>query len=85
MGVVIAARAGYDPWGLPGALQTLAGIKPDDNHLQLLFKTHPAPSARLEKLAVAMGTGFDQVAGGGQSADRFTRMAQRLRVADARR
>lgn len=84
MGVVIAARAGYDPWGLPGALQTLAGIKADDNHLQLLFKTHPAPSVRLEKLAVAMGASFDTVAGGGQSADRFARVAQRVKLADAR-
>ena len=84
MGVVIAARAGYDPWGLPAVLQTLAGIKPDDSHLALLFKTHPAPTARLGKLAVAMGTGFDQVAGGGESADRFTRVTQRLRLADAR-
>ncbi len=84
MGVVIAARAGYDPWGLPAALQTLAGISPDDSHLQLLFKTHPAPAARLEKLAVAMGTSFDQVTGGGQSAERFTRVTQRLRIAQAR-
>jgi predicted Zn-dependent protease len=84
MGVVIAARAGYDPWGLPAALQTLAGIKPDDSHLALLFKTHPAPTARLEKLAAAMSTSFDQLAGGGESADRFTRVTQRLRIADAR-
>lgn len=84
MGVVIATRAGYDPWGLPATLQTLAGIKPDDSHLALLFKTHPAPTVRLEKLAVTMGTNFDQIAGGGQSADRFTRVTQRLRIADAR-
>jgi hypothetical protein len=31
-----------------------------------------------------MGTSFDQLAGGGQSTDRFTRMMQRLKVADAR-
>lgn len=84
MGVVIAVRAGYDPWGLPGSLQTLAGMKPDGSQLALLFKTHPAPSARLEKLSLAMGTSFDQLAGGGQSSDRFTRMTQRLKVADAR-
>ena len=84
MGVVIAARAGYDPWGLPGTLQTLAGIKADDSHLALLFKTHPAPAARLEKLSIAMGTSFDSIAGGGRSADRFTRVTQRLHVADAR-
>jgi predicted Zn-dependent protease len=85
MGVVIATRAGYDPWGLPATLQTLAGIKPGDSNLALLFKTHPAPAARLEKLAVAMGTSFDQMAGGGTSTDRFARIAQRIRLADARR
>ena len=84
MGVVIAARAGYDPWGLPASLQTLAGMKPNGSQLALLFKTHPAPGARLEKLSLAMGTSFDQLAGGGQSSDRFTRATQRLKVADAR-
>jgi beta-barrel assembly-enhancing protease len=84
MGVVIAARAGYDPWGLPGVLQTLAGIKPDDSHLALLFKTHPPTAQRLDKLAIAMGTSFDRIAGGGQSVDRFTRITERVRMADAR-
>jgi len=61
-----------------------SGIKPDDSHLALLFKTHPAPSARLEKLAIAMSTSFDQTTGGGLSGERFTRVTQRLRVADMR-
>ncbi|HYL17919.1 MAG TPA: M48 family metalloprotease [Burkholderiales bacterium] len=84
MGVVIAARAGYDPWGLPAALQTLAGVNPDDDYVKLLFKTHPAPSARLEKLAVALGTNFDSVTGGPQSNDQFLRITERVRAVAAK-
>ena len=50
MGVVIAARAGYDPFGLVGSLQTLAAMGPEDGALAFMFKTHPAPTARLERL-----------------------------------
>ncbi|MGM0594368.1 MAG: M48 family metalloprotease [Pseudomonadota bacterium] len=50
MGVVIATRAGYDPYGLPAVLQTLAGMSPDDASLSFLFKTHPPPAKRLSLL-----------------------------------
>lgn len=50
MGVVIAARAGYDPYGLPAVLQTLAGMRPDDASLSFLFATHPPPAKRLSLL-----------------------------------
>ena len=46
-GVVIAARSGYDPYGLPAVLQTLAGMSPEDASLAFLFKTHPPPGQRL--------------------------------------
>jgi len=80
MGVVLAARAGYDPWGLPNAVQTLSSIKPDDNAVALLFKTHPAPSARLEKLAAAMGQSFDAMQGR-QNQERYRQVTARIRVA----
>lgn len=79
MGVVLAARAGYDPWGLPAALQQLGAIKADDNAVALLFKTHPAPSARLDKLGVSMGTRFDDL-GGPLNAERYQRATQRIRA-----
>ena len=47
MGVVIATRAGYDPYGLPAVLQTLTGMNPDDASLAFLFKTHPPANTRL--------------------------------------
>jgi predicted Zn-dependent protease len=79
MGVVLAARAGYQPWGLPSALQTLSSIQPDDKSVALLFKTHPNPSDRLQKLGVAMGTSFEDVPG--QTNDeRFQSMTARVRT-----
>jgi predicted Zn-dependent protease len=78
MGVVLAARAGYDPWGLPAALQQLSTIRPDDNAVALLFKTHPPPSARLDTLGGSMGSRFDDL-GGPLNAERYQRATQRLR------
>ncbi|MDP1704497.1 MAG: M48 family metalloprotease, partial [Sulfurimicrobium sp.] len=43
MGIVIATRAGYDPYGLPAVLQTLDHMNPQDGSLALMFKTHPSP------------------------------------------
>jgi predicted Zn-dependent protease len=60
MAVVIAARAGYDPYGLPAVLQSLQTVNPDHAALALLFKTHPSFSSRLDALAGSMGAQFDQ-------------------------
>ncbi len=79
MGVVLAARAGYDPWGLPAALQQLGTIKADDDAVALLFQTHPAPSARLDKLGTSMGTQLDDL-GGPLNAERYQRATQRIRA-----
>ena len=61
MAVVIAARAGYDPFGLPSALQTLQTIKPSDPNIALLQKTHPALSERLDALEKLMTAPFSYV------------------------
>lgn len=60
VGVVLAARAGYDPFGLPAVLQSLQAVNPDNPGLALLFKTHPPFGERLDKLALAMGSDFDK-------------------------
>lgn len=60
MGVVLAARAGYDPYGLPAVLQTLQSINPDDSNLALMFKTHPAFDKRLALLADEMTPALDE-------------------------
>ena len=59
MGVVIAARAGYDPYGLPAVLQILQGINPQDSDLALMFKTHPTPTDRLSLLDGLMSKSFE--------------------------
>ena len=60
MGVVIAARAGYDPYGLPAVLQTLQTVSPSAAGLALMFRTHPAFSERLDMLAQVMTGEFDR-------------------------
>ena len=60
MGIVIAARSGYDPFGLPAVLQTLQTINPQDAGLALMFKTHPTLSDRLGLLSNIMGSGFER-------------------------
>lgn len=55
LGVVLAARAGYSPYGLVEVLQKLAARSSgDDSTLALLYKTHPHPDERLSKLGEAL-------------------------------
>ena len=54
IGVVLAARAGYSPYGLVEVLHILAARSADDASLALLFKTHPAPGERLTQLGDAL-------------------------------
>ena len=63
LGVVIAARAGYDAYGLPSVLQMLQRQNGGDGDFSLLFKTHPSPAARVELLDRLMKDRFDAVAG----------------------
>lgn len=63
--VVLSARAGYDAFGLPAVLQEIGHYAKDEGQVALLFKTHPPPDERLEKLGQAMGDRFDGVKGKG--------------------
>ena len=63
IGVVLAARAGYDAYGLPGILQEIGHSATDDSSVALLFKTHPHPDDRLAKLGEAMDSRFDGLNG----------------------
>ena len=55
LGVVLAARAGYSPYGLVEVLQKLgARSSSADSTLALLYKTHPHPDERLSKLGEAL-------------------------------
>lgn len=72
-GIVFAARAGYDPWGLPAVLQDLAALPAKDGRTGLLYKTHPQPADRLSKLGDAIGDRFDKL-NGKELGDRFYRL-----------
>ncbi|MBZ0105926.1 MAG: M48 family metalloprotease [Sulfuricella denitrificans] len=72
MGIVIATRSGYDPYGLPAVLQTLDGLS-GTSDVSLLFSTHPAPASRLDTLSGLMQSKFDHYQGQSVS-DRFRRL-----------
>jgi predicted Zn-dependent protease len=76
LGVVIAARAGYDAYGLPGVLQTLQAMNAEDSGLALMFKTHPAPAERLDALGEKMQPTLDRYARQPQVIERFAREAK---------
>jgi predicted Zn-dependent protease len=71
LGVVIAARAGYDSYGLPAVLQTLQAMNAQDSGLALMFKTHPAPGERLGALGEKMQPMLDAYAAQPQLVERF--------------
>jgi predicted Zn-dependent protease len=77
LGVVIAARAGYDSYGLPSVLQALQAMNAEDSALALMFKTHPAPGERLDALSEKMQSTLDAHAGQAQLPARFSAEAKR--------
>ena len=72
LGIVIAARGGYDAYGLPSVLQTLQAMNAADSSLALMFKTHPAPGERLEQLWLKMQPTLEAYADQPQLQNRFT-------------
>lgn len=56
LGIVLAARAGYSPYGLIEVLHKLAARSAEDSSLSLLFKTHPHPDERLQQLGDVLST-----------------------------
>jgi predicted Zn-dependent protease len=77
MGVVIAARSGYDPYGLVAVLQMLQSLNPKDSELALMFATHPDPGSRLDALDRAMGTRLEVFAKQPQVAERYAQSIQK--------
>ncbi|MEO5691810.1 MAG: M48 family metalloprotease [Usitatibacter sp.] len=60
LGVVIAARSGYDPYGLVGVLQVLSQLKSDGGGAAI-FDTHPAAGERIDELEKFMPTIADRL------------------------
>jgi beta-barrel assembly-enhancing protease len=76
LGIVIAARAGYDAYGLPSVLQTLQAMSAQDSAVALMFKTHPAPGERLDFIGEKMQPLLDAYSGQAQLAERFVRQVK---------
>lgn len=74
MGMVLAARAGYDPYGLPNVLQLLQDLQKDEGGASLLYSTHPAPADRIASLDALMGKEMEQYSRQASLQDRFVTM-----------
>ncbi len=74
-GVVLAARAGYDPYAFLDVLTTIDSINPAAAELTVLMNTHPPTGERLESLATKMDGRLDSYASGEDNADRFRQVA----------
>ena len=74
-GVVLAARAGYDPYAFLDVLTTIDSINPESAELTVLMNTHPPTADRLDTLARKMDGRLDSYAGGVDNADRFRQIA----------
>jgi predicted Zn-dependent protease len=79
MGVVVAARSGYDAYGLPAMLMTLYSRSENDQNLTFLFSTHPPTVDRLEQLDEEMQGRMDQYSGAAGQTKRFQEIQKRLR------
>lgn len=62
-GVALAARAGFDPYGLVAVLQQLHTATPDNPLFALSLSTHPPAQQRLDLLEQAMGNRMDGLSG----------------------
>ena len=78
VGVVLAARAGYEPWGLPRSLQALGKLRPDDDDFAQMFATHPPAADRLALLNKAMPATLTVYRAAPQGQKRFAAVHARL-------
>ena len=74
MGMVLTARAGYDPYGLPNVLQLLQELQKDEGGASLLYSTHPTPADRIASLDALMGREMEKYGGQATLQDRFIAM-----------
>ncbi|KAF0812036.1 Beta-barrel assembly-enhancing protease [Andreprevotia sp. IGB-42] len=80
-GMVLCARAGYNPYALVGVLQTLDAVNPQDGSVALMFGTHPSPAERLSKIEELAGDKLDAYAGGTEDTARFRSIVGKLPTA----
>lgn len=75
VGVVIATRGGYDPYGIVAVLSMLAQVKPEEAGASITFSTHPSPSDRLAELEKVVPTALEKYAAQPQVEGRFRQQA----------
>lgn len=73
-GVVLVARAGYDPFAFLDVLTTIDSINPQSEGLTVFMNTHPPTGERLDTLARKMDGRLDSYASGVDNADRFRKV-----------
>lgn len=75
IGMVLTARAGYDPYAMPMVLEKIghAGLV-NAQKTSLLFKTHPLPDVRLDQLSAAADDKMDAYADGKTLSNRFVKL-----------
>lgn len=76
MAVVIAARAGYDPYAYMGVLQKIEQEQGGNPGWADFFRQHPSPSDRIEKLAPELERSFAQQQGYQLLGERYLKTAQ---------
>ena len=81
-GVVLAARAGYDPYGLVHSLMTLDGASTDPEFVGFFLSTHPATGKRLDALNAALEANIGDVQGAAPR-DNLASMQSRLQPVTA--
>ncbi len=74
-GVVLTARAGYDPFALLDVLTTIDSISPESEELTVMIKTHPPTNERLIQLADKMDGRLDSYALGQTNPGRFNQVS----------
>ncbi|QLG87495.1 M48 family metalloprotease [Chitinibacter bivalviorum] len=73
-GMVLAARAGYNPYALVSVLQLLGAVNPSDGTVALMFSTHPSPKDRLDNIDRTIGDQLEPYANGVESTKRFNQV-----------
>ena len=74
LGAVIAARGGYDPYGIVAVLTMLSTVKAEESGASLLFSTHPGPGDRIAELERFMPNVLDRYSNLPQLEGRFRQM-----------
>jgi predicted Zn-dependent protease len=73
-GMVLAARAGYNPYAMVSVLQTLGNVSPSDTSVALFFSTHPSPKDRIDQIDSKVGDQLEAYAEGTENTARFNKI-----------